>query len=327
MTSLGVSRVLRWAAGVGALAILPAVAAAQEPVTITGKITNEAGEALRVGSVTIPSLNMVIYAGPDGTYRMVVPPSRAISQTVAITARQIGYRAGSAMVKLTPGSTLVQNFRLGADPLRLEEVVVTGAGTESLAERIGTARASVSAATLERANEPNVVQALAGKVPGVVTNQSSGDVGASTAIQIRGAKTFGTSQPVVIIDGVPSNNSTRNQAALNGAPSPNRAADINPEDIESIEILKGAAATSIYGASAGSAGAILITTKRGRAGKTQYSLRSTYTSEKPATEIPTQRMYGVGTGGVSTQCFTVNCTISSGFFSWGPALAAWNPDV
>lgn len=325
MINLGVSRVFRFTAIVGALAILPAVAAAQEPVTITGKITSESGEALKVGSVTIPALNMVVYAGQDGTYRMVVPPARALSQTVAVMARQIGYRAGSAMIKLTPGATVVQNFRLASDPLRLDEVVVTGAGTETLAERIGTARASVSAATIERTNEPNVVQALAGKVPGVVTNQQSGDPGSSTAIQIRGAKTFGASQPVIIIDGVPSNNTTRGQAALNGAPSPNRASDINPEDIESIEILKGAAATSIYGASAGSAGAILITTKRGRAGKTQYSLRSTYTSEKPATSIQTQRMYGVGSAGVSSQCFTVNCTISSSFFSWGPALAAGTP--
>src|SRR6202008_3199148 len=93
-----------------------------------------------------------------------------------------------------------------------------------------------------------------GKVPNVLTNQGSGDAGASTAIQIRGPKTFGTSQPVVILDGVPLSTARRGQAARPGAPATNRAADINPDDIEAVDVLKGAASTSIYGASAGSAG-------------------------------------------------------------------------
>ncbi|MDQ3674829.1 MAG: TonB-dependent receptor, partial [Gemmatimonadota bacterium] len=83
--------------------------------------------------------------------------------------------------------------------------------------------------------------------------------------------------------------------------------------------------TSIYGASAGSAGAILITTKRGQAGRTQYTLRSTFQADKAVKTLPTQQTYGVGSNGVSTNCTTVNCTISSGFFSWGPALAAGTP--
>jgi TonB-linked SusC/RagA family outer membrane protein len=102
--------------------------------------------------------------------------------------------------------------------------------------------------------------------------------------------------------------------------------DINPEDIESIEILKGAAATSIYGASAGSAGAILITTKRGRPGRTQYSLRSTFQADEPIRTVPFQRSYGVGTRGNSTNCSTVNCSLAAGaFFSWGPAIPAGTP--
>jgi len=230
-------------------------------------------------------------------------------------------------VTLTPGTSVERSFQLATDPLRLEEVVVTGAGTQSLAERLGTARSSVDAVTLQRANEPNVIQALVGKIPNVLTNQASGDAGSSTAIQIRGAKTFGTSQPLIIVDGVPTNNNTRavGTTILSGPPSGNRAQDINPEDIESIEILKGAAATSIYGASAGSAGAILITTKKGQAGRTQYTLRSTFQSDKPVKTLPVQRTYGVGSNGVSTNCTTVNCSIASGFFAWGPALAAGTP--
>ncbi|HWL39998.1 MAG TPA: SusC/RagA family TonB-linked outer membrane protein [Gemmatimonadaceae bacterium] len=306
---------------------MPGLAWAQEAVTITGRVTGEGGGALSSANVTVPSLNILVYVNPDGTYRIVVPAARAQGQTVSLMARMIGHRSQGASVTLTPGTTVERSFQLPTDPLRLEEVVVTGAGTQSLAERLGTARSNVDAVTLQRANEPNVVQALVGKSPNVLTNQASGDAGSSTAIQIRGAKTFGTSQPLIIVDGVPTNNNTRavGTTILQGPPQGNRAQDINPEDIENIEILKGAAATSIYGASAGSAGAILITTKRGKAGRTQYTLRSSFQSDKALRTIPTQRTYGVGANGLSTACTTVNCTIASGFFSWGPALAAGTP--
>jgi len=315
-----VPQLLGWALFATALAVLPARAAAQEPVTITGRVTSASGEPLRDVNVAIFELGVGTFTGPDGAYRFNVPGARVQGQQVRLTARLIGFRAQSNVVTLTPGGTLAQNFALASDPLRLEEIVVTGAGTEQRAERLGTARSSIDTATLQRTNENNVVQALAGKVPNVLTNQGSGDAGASTAIQIRGAKTFGTSQPVIIVDGVPISNATRGQAVLSGAPPTNRAADINPDDIESMEVLKGAAATSIYGASAGSAGAILITTKRGRAGQTTYSLRSTIQFDDPVKTLPVQRRFGVGANGVSSQCFTVNCSISSNFFSWGPQI-------
>lgn len=287
---------------------------------ISGKVTGATGEPLRDVNVAIFDLGIGVWSGADGTYRLNVPGARAQGQQVRLTARLIGFRAQSANITLTPAATLEQNFQLASDPLRLDEIVVTGAGTEQLAERLGTARATVSAPEIQRANETNVVQALAGKIPNVVTNQGSGDAGASTAIQIRGPKTFGTSQPLIFVDGVPISNNTRGQAVLSGAPSPNRAADINPEDIESVEILKGAAATSIYGASAGSAGAIMITTKRGRAGRTQYSLRSSLQFDEPVRTLPVQRSFGVGSNGVSSQCTAINCSIAANFFSWGPAI-------
>jgi TonB-linked SusC/RagA family outer membrane protein len=318
-------QVIRWVTVLAALFLVPGWAAAQESVTITGRVTQENGDPLPQASVTIPSLNIVVYVNDRGNYRLVVPGARAQGQQVSVNARTIGHRTQSSSITLAPGAAIERNFSLATDPLHLEEVVVTGAGTQTITERMGTARATVSGETVQRANETNVVQALAGKVPGVLTNQGSGDAGASTAIQIRGPKTFGASQPIIIVDGVPTSNNTRVGSALQGAPTPNRAVDINGEDIESIEILKGAAATSIYGAAAGSAGAILITTKKGRAGRTQYGLRSSFQTEKPIKTLPVQQSFGVGTGGVSSACFTTNCTISSGFFSWGPALAAGTP--
>ena len=319
---------------VGVLALLPGWAIAQEQTTITGRVTGAQGEPLRDVGVAIPDLNVQVWTGRDGDYRLVVPGTRAQGQPVKLTVRLIGYRAQSANVTLKPGATLEQSFQLVSDPLKLDEIVVTGAGTEQLREKLGSHVTSVGAAEIQRANESNVIQALAGKVPNVLTNQGSGDAGASTAILIRGPKSFGVvqvgfsptvPQPVIVVDGVPISNVTRGEAVLSGAPSPNRAADLNDEDIESMEILPGAAATSIYGASAGSAGAILIKTKKGRAGRTQYSLRSTAQFDRPIRTMPVQRKYGVGSGGVSSNCSTVNCSISSNFFSWGPALAPGTP--
>src|SRR5882672_3244896 len=322
---LSIPHLTRCIAATGALALLPAWAVAQESVTITGKVTGVSGEPLREVNVSIFDLGIGVWTGADGNYRLIVPGTRATGQQVKLTARQIGYRLQSVPVTLASGATLEQNFQLASDPLRLDEIVVTGAGIEQQREKLGTANTSVDPAALQRANEPNIVQALAGKVPNVLTNQGSGDAGASTAIQIRGPKSFGTSQPLIIVDGVPTSNVTRGQAVLSGAPSANRASDINEEDIESVEVLKGAASTSIYGASAGSAGAILITTKRGRPGRTTYSLRSTLQFDDPVKTLPVQRHYGVGANGISAGCqappVPLNCSINSNFFSWGPRLA------
>jgi TonB-linked SusC/RagA family outer membrane protein len=316
------------------LALRPVRAVAQEQVTITGRVTGTVGEPLRDANVSLFDLDLAAWTGHDGAYRLIVPAARAHGQQARLTVHIIGYRAATFAVTLAPGASVEHNFQLASDPLRLDEVVVTGAGTEQLRERLGTASTTVDAPTLQRANEPNVVQALAGKVPGVLTNQASGDAGASTAIQIRGPKTFGTSQPLIFVDGVPVSNITRAEggqtaAPLSGAPSPNRAADLNTEDIESVEILKGAAATSIYGASAGSAGAIMITTKHGRPGQTQYSLRSTVQLDQAIKTLPVQRQWGAGSGGIAANCTTppipVNCLINSNFFSWGPALAPGTP--
>lgn len=301
---------------------LPASLAAQ--ATVTGRVTSDGGAPLQSASVFLQGLNVGTITGRDGSFSFQVPAARFTSgQEVQLLAQLIGYRAEAHPIRLTTGQTAVQNFTLQLDPLRLTEVVATGSGTEARRERLGNSVSTVTAATVQKANETNVIAALSGKVPNVLTTPGGGDAGASVAIQIRGAKSFGGSQPAIIVDGVPVNNNVRAGSTLGGGgtgvPAPNRAADINPEDIESIEILKGAAATSIYGAAAGSAGAILITTKRGTAGRTSYTLRSTYQADEPVKYLPVQRTYGVGANGVTPVCAGVNCAISP-FFSWGAKL-------
>lgn len=320
---------IRWLLAAVAAAVTAATpAAAQEAAVVSGRVTGPQGAPENAVLVRIDALNVGTTTGPDGSYRLVVPASRIrAGQQVQVRASRVGLQPRSQAASLASGAAVTLNFQMASDALRLSEVVVTGAGTESRGERLGTVRASVDAATVERTNESNVITALAGKVPGVVTTQSSGEAGASTAIRIRGTKTItGTGQPLVVVDGVPILNTTRSTTgSLQGTVSRNPASDINPADIENIEILKGPAASAIYGAAAGTGGAILITTRRGRPGVTRYSLRSSMQMDRVSGEVPLQSTYGVGTGGNSTQCTAVNCAISSGFFSWGPRLAEGTP--
>ena len=190
-----------------------------------------------------------------------------------MSVRIIGYKERTAQVTLNPGS-ITQDFTLTANPLQLGEVVITGAGTATTREKLGTVINTVDSAAISHSNESNIVNALAAKAPNVQIVSSSGAPGASSYIRIRGIKSLsGSAQPLFVVDGIPIDNSTSiNGSNLSGANTPNRASDIDPSDVESIEILKGAAAAAIYGARAAD-GVILITTKRGHPGQTRYSLR------------------------------------------------------
>ena len=243
-----------------------------------------------------------------------------------MTARAVGYRASTQPITLS-GMTLTQDFTLVTNPLRLGEVIVTGAGTTSSVEKLGNVVNSVEAEQIARSNEQNIVNALAGKAPNVTVVSQSGDPGASASIRIRGSKTItGTGQPLFIVDGVPVDNTTQSTAGMNGTVSPNRASDINPEDIESVEILKGAASGAIYGARAGQ-GVILITTKHGKAGATHYTLRSTATGDNATTDYPLQTRYGQGVNWTSSACATPNCFVAStnSASSFGPEIPDGQP--
>jgi TonB-linked SusC/RagA family outer membrane protein len=157
-----------------------------------------------------------------------------------------------------------------------------------------------------------------------VTSQS-GSPGASASIRIRGLNTIqGTGQPLFVVDGTPIDNTTLATTANTGSTDvPNRAADINPADIESVEILKSGAAAAIYGARAGQ-GVVLITTKSGRpTGGVQVSLKSTTRVDEINRTEPLQRSYGQGTGGEGVSCAKRDCSLTS--TSWGPRLAAGTP--
>ncbi len=262
-----------------ALLAAASVAAAQGGTTISGRVTTDQGAPLPGANVFLQGLNIGAQTNESGNYSFVVSGARANGQTATLTARVIGYASKSVAVTLTGGTTITQNFTLASNPLRLGEVVVTGAGTSTTRERLTTTINTVDSSAIRRAVQPqNVVSALAAQAPNVEVRTQSGEPGASASIRIRGASSLsGTNQPLFVVDGQPIDNSTE---STNGGDAStvttNRAADINPNDIESIDILKGGAAAAIYGARAAN-GVVLITTKRGRSGATRYSFNSTET--------------------------------------------------
>lgn len=311
-----------------AIALLVIVASslvAQAGVTVTGTVTSDQGVPLPGATVLLQGTNIGAQTNDAGRFTFVVPSARADGQSATITARVIGYTAVSIPVTLAAGSTISHDFALAANPFHLGEVVVTGAGTSTTRERLTTTINTVDSSALRRAVQPqNLVSALAAQAPNVEVRTQSGEPGASASIRIRGATSLsGANQPLFIVDGQPIDNTTTStQGGNQGTVTTNRAADINPDDIESVEILKSAAAAAIYGARA-SNGVIVITTKSGHAGPTRYSLSSTETWDKPRIPDILQRSYGQGTGGVDATCGGPDCAVTA--LSWGAPIAAGTP--
>jgi TonB-linked SusC/RagA family outer membrane protein len=294
-------------------------AMAQQGATVTGKVTGEGGGPVPFASVVLAGMGLGASTRDDGVFSITVPAGRVSNQRVDVTVRAIGYQAATQQVTLSSGTVTV-NFTLSVNPLRLGEVVVTGAGTASSIERLGAVVSSVKSEEIVKSNELNAVSALAAKAPGVVVTSSSGEPGASSFILIRGQKSIeGTSQPIFVVDGVPVDNSTIvTTDATAGTQAMNRMSDLNPNDIESVEILKGAAAAAIYGARAG-AGVVLITTKRGAAGAPKWNFRTSYSQDEVNKDYPLQTKFGQGAGGQAATCGGPGCRL--GGASFGPELA------
>ena len=305
------------------LAWLPSLLAAQQPVTISGAVTSDAGQPLGQVEVSIPALGMGAFTKDDGRYTIVIPGARVSGQAVAVTARRLGYKPMTVQITLTPGG-VTHDFTLAANPMQLGEVVVTGAGTVSAAEKLGSVRNSVDSTLIQRSNEMNIVAALAGKAPNVEVQSQAGDPGSSAIIRIRGERTLnGTGQPLIVVDGVPLDNSTEATGGYLGSTvAPNRASDLNPNDVATSDIHMGAESGAIYGARAGQ-GVWLITTKSGQPGPTRYSLRSSFSIDNVTHGVPLQTSFGQGTNGTAAVCGGVGCRLPSG--SWGPQLAAGTP--
>lgn len=281
------------------LFVVPLGLHAQEPTTLTGRVIGSEGVPIEAASVYIESMNMGVLTNTQGRYLLIIPASRVTGQTVTLRASIIGRTTQEQEVTLRPG-TFVVDFVLATDPLRLEEIVVTGAGLNTERQKLGVTINSVKADEITLSQEVNLVSALAGKAPNVEVVSSAGDPGAGSYIRIRGANSLlGSNQPLFVVDGVPiDNSSTTIEASVTGTVVTNRAMDLNPNDILSVEILKGAAAAAIYGSRAAN-GVVLVTTKSGTPGTNRIEYRSSLSWDEVNRTVPLQRSFGQGMAGVS----------------------------
>jgi TonB-linked SusC/RagA family outer membrane protein len=277
------------------MVLLPAWAAAQE-TTISGRVSSEGGLPLANASVFLQGLNVGTMTKEGGTYSFTVPAANVKGQTATLSARLIGYKASTVEITLSPGN-ITHDFVLPANAVQLEGLVVTALGISREKRSLGVAQQSVTAEELTSARESNIVNSLVGKVAGVnITN--SGPTGGSSRIVIRGANSIaGNNQPLFVVDGIPIDNSASASTTGGGYDYGNTSQDINPNDIESISILKGANAAALYGSRA-AAGAVVITTKSGKGSNgLGITASQNLTFETPLRLPEFQNQYGQGSGG------------------------------
>ncbi|MBA3670882.1 MAG: SusC/RagA family TonB-linked outer membrane protein [Gemmatimonadaceae bacterium] len=256
-----------------AIALLVAGTAQAQQRRITGRVTAEEGGApLGAATVSLAGTTTGTFTTEDGRFSISAPAT-----TVTLRIRRLGYQQRNVIVQGGQNDVTVAMVR---DVLQLEAQVITGTATVVSSLNAANAVAVVSGEQLTRVAAPTVDNALQGKVAGAIISSNSGAPGGGTQVQLRGVSTInGTYSPLYVVDGVIVNNSTINSGlnVISGASrgnfsssqdqSVNRIADLNPNDIENIQILKGPSASSIYG-SKGTNGVIIITTKQGRAGRT-----------------------------------------------------------
>jgi len=280
-----------------ALAVPITLAHAQDPLSVrplTGRVTEE-GSGLPAAQVQIVLGAVALgTTRDDGTYSVRLPAG-----PVTVTFRQIGFKRNA--LRVGPDLTTLDVI-ISRDVLRLSEVVVSGQATGIERRNAATAIASVSAAELNRVPAPSLETMLAGKVPGAEISSNSGAPGGGNQIRLRGISTvIGAATPLYVVDGVIISDATIAPgvfAVTGSSANPvvgarqdnasNRVADLDPNSIERIEVLKGATAASIYGSRANN-GVVLITTKRGALGKPAFTLTQRFGRSEVARTIGMRR--------------------------------------
>ncbi|MDQ0636567.1 ferric enterobactin receptor [Pedobacter sp. W3I1] len=265
-----------------------------QQLTITGKVSSVDGPIPGV-SIRVKGSTIVSQSNSDGNYAI-----KALKTDVLIFS-YVGYKSAERTV----GTNTIINVNLSADASNLNEVVVTAYGIDRDVKSLGYSTPKVSGAEVAETQRNDFFGGLQGRVPGLSINSTNGNPGASAQIVLRGFVSIsGDNNALIVVDGVPINNSTLNQTRelVSGAANrdqdySNRGMDINPNDIESYVIMKGPEATALYG-SAGASGAILITTKKGKAGRGSINYNNSFRVEQlnKFPEIQTKYNSGLSNG-------------------------------
>ena len=256
------------------LAAAPHVMSAQAATgTVRGRVTDAAsGQGVANASVIVDGTRIGASTADNGTFTLVAVPTGPR----VITVRRIGYQLARKPVTVNAGDNTVGDIPLNVSAVNLSEVVVTGTAAPTEKRKLGTSIASVDSVLIGRAQAVTVDQALQGKVPGAqITQNSGGPGGGGISVRLRGTNSFiSGSDPLYIVDGVIVDNGSAQLADLGGRSNPqNRLADLNPSDIDRIEIIRGAAAAALYGSRANN-GVVQIFTKRGNVGRPRFTLMS-----------------------------------------------------
>lgn len=276
--------------------------------TVTGRVTDDKGAPAANASITVKNSNVGTTAASDGSFTLRVP---ANAKTLVVSS------VGLGQLEVTLQNNLSEfNVSLSSMSANLSEVVVTALGISRDRRSLGYATQTIKGDQLADRGEVNLVNALQGKVAGVNITNASGTPGASTNINIRGISSFtGSNQPLFVVDGIPISNEVdrtngSSQGTLGDAQPANRALDIDMNNVESINILKGPAAAVLYGSRA-AAGAIIITTKKGGSarGRAEVIVNSNYSVQNVFGLPKVQNEFGQGS-------FNVYNPISTN--SWGP---------
>ncbi len=256
--------------------------------TVSGTVTDDNGNPLAGANVVVDGTSIGAAAGSDGTYTINVPAGTVGGQTVTLTASYIGHESQSVQLAVPASGSTTQNFSLNIDAIGLKAVSVTALGFEANRDQQGSTSVSVTPADMTRSGEALIANSLAGKASNVIVNAVSGDPGAGTSIRIRGSNTIsGASQPLVVVDGMPINNSQIYGGAsrFGGTSQQSRLNDLNANDIKSVEVLKGASAAALWGSKA-SNGVIVINTKEGSAGRMKMSYKRTESFDEIHERLP-----------------------------------------
>ncbi|QNH63378.1 SusC/RagA family TonB-linked outer membrane protein [Hymenobacter sediminicola] len=295
--------------------VLPGGAALAQPTdgtrqlyTLQGRVTDERGQGLPGTTVLLGGTTLGTATNTDGNYTL---PVQMAPGSYTLTFSTIGYRTQTRPLTLGSSTSVTTDVALTEARMNLDDVVIIGSTISVSKRELGNSISTVTARDLEQTGTGGALNALQGKLPGAQIVQNSGDPSGSMSVRLRGIHSLrGSSDPLYVIDGVIVSNNSTNVSQLAAGPDigsanagQNRLADLNPNDIASINVINGAAAAAQYGSRA-SNGVVLITTKRGTAGAARVSVYTSFNVNELRKSVPVNT-YGKQFGFTGLRLYTI----------------------